>query len=209
MHKRTLYRLWRISRAGKTWILVLLCAVMAVATILLLRRNYAQMVNLREAVYQADEQGRPVEEVETALQALRAHVTSHMNTNLRSGDLAIKEAPIQLSGLYNQAYAAEKERVSRVNADLYTVAQAECEKQFPIGLSGSGRIPCIEQYVNQHGERIRDVPREAYMFDFISPRWSPDAAGLSLVFTIILIVLVASKILLERLVRMYVHSRHG
>lgn len=192
----------------KTWYLVLLCLILATTSTILLRRNYATMVSLREALFQADEQAKPIEEVEAALQALRALVTTHMNTNLRSGDLAIKEAPIQLSGLYNQAYTAEKERVSRVNAELYTVAQAECEKLFPIGLSGSGRIPCIEQYVNQHGERLREVPREVYMFDFISPRWSPDAAGISLVLAIMAAVFTVIKYVSERMLRNYVRSRH-
>ena len=187
----------------KTWPLIILCAATTTTSVIGLRNNYATMVDKREALYQADEQGKSIDEIEAKLQDLRNFVTSHMNTNLRSGDLSIKEAPIQLSGLYTKAFEAEKERVSRVNEKLYTEAQAECEKQFPIGLSGSGRIPCIEQYINARGEKARDIPREAYMFDFVSPTWSLDLAGISIVATILLLILIAGKILMEQAVILY------
>lgn len=204
--KRSLKHARKISNVVKTWQLLVICIIFAGITVVGLRSNNATMAKLRSELIQADEQGKSVEEIEAKLQALRSYVTSHMNTNLRAGDLAIKDAPIQLVGLYNQAVTEEKERVSRANESLYTVAQAECEKQFPVGLSGSGRIPCIEQYVNEYGEKVRDVPREAFMFDFISPRWSPDVAGIFLVLTIGLSLITALKFLTERLIVWYLKS---
>lgn len=198
---------WRASGLLKPWYLLIICLIFAGLSVYGLRRNYATMVSLREDLFAADEAGKSADELEVKLVALRDHVTQHMNTHLRTSNLAIKEPPIQLSGLYNRAYAAEKERVSQVNAALYTTAQAECEKLFPIGLSGSGRIPCIEQYVNERGEKQRDIPREVYMFDFITPRWSPDLAGWSLVLATVFGSLAALKLAADVAVRNYLKHR--
>lgn len=167
------------------------------------------MASLRDAVFVADQQRKSPEEIETKLQALRDYVTSHMNTSLRAGNLSIKEAPIQLSGLYNQAHEAEKARVSQANEALYTQAQADCEKRFPVGLSGSGRIPCIEQYVSENGEKARDIPREVYMFDFVSPAWSPDAAGISLVLAVAMSIFTVLKFSIERLIVAYLRHHNS
>lgn len=203
MSKRSLHHAHRMASLVKTWQLVVVCFVLASISVYSLRQNYAKMVTLRESLYQADEQRKSLDEIEAALQALRAHVTSHMNTSLRSGDLSIKEPPIQLSGLYTQAFEAEKARVSQANEPLYTEAQADCEKRFPIGLSGSGRIPCIEEYVSQRGEKARDIPREVYMFDFVSPRWSPDMAGISLALTAVMVVITILKFAIDRIIVAY------
>jgi hypothetical protein len=51
------------------------------------------------------------------------------------------------------------------------------------------------------------VPEGLYKFDFVSPRWSPDLAGWSLVFTIALTFLALVRVLLEFWFRSQLH-RH-
>lgn len=141
-----------------------------------LRQNNLGMIRLREAVYQADQSGG---DTEKALRELRTYVHSHMNTDLSSGGNAIKP-PIQLKYRYERLMAAEKERVKSANAGVYTQAQAYCERQNQ-GFSGRNRVPCIEAYVTANGIKENAIPEALYKFDFLSPGWSPDLAGWSLV----------------------------
>jgi hypothetical protein len=39
---------------------------------------------------------------------------------------------------------------------VYTDAQNYCERLFPTGLSGSGRVPCIEDYVARN--QLKESP---------------------------------------------------
>jgi len=94
--------------------------------------------------------------------------------------------------------ATEKARVEAANGNIYTTAQAECEKQFPAGVSGSGRIGCIEQYVSNNGVAENPIPDALYKFDFVSPRWSPDAAGISLLLGGVFFLLFVVRFTLER-----------
>lgn len=152
-----------------------------VTAIFALRANNQRMLELREAVFAADEQDG---DVETALRNLREHVYAHMNTDLAAGENAIRP-PIQLKYRYERLAAAEQEKLKvGSNGDIYAQAQTYCEQKFPSGFSGSNRLPCIREYLDTHGAApVEDVsiPEDLYKFDFVSPRWSPDLAGLSIV----------------------------
>jgi hypothetical protein len=138
------------------------------------------MVELRDAVHQADKDNG---DVETALQDLRKYVGSHMNTKLSSGPNAVYP-PIQLKYTYERLTAAQVGAAG--GESLYAEAQEYCEEQISTGLSGSNRLSCVQQYVSRNGGGDADkpeVPKNLYQFDFASPRWSPDLAGLSLAAT--------------------------
>ena len=123
-------------------------------------------------------------DVAGALNDLRSYMYGHMNTTI-GGPTGVKP-PIQLKGTYERLVETEKARVTAAkasNASLYNTAQQVCEKQVPAGLSGRGRIPCIEEYVtkNAQPETEQAIPAALYQYDFASPRWSPDAAGIGFV----------------------------
>lgn len=177
MNKRQIHHYWTRLRAIKTWQLLVIGGFFVVLSVVGLRDNNLKMIKLRDAVVAADQQDG---DVEAALRALREHIYSHMNTDPGGGTEAIRP-PIQLKFRYERLVKAEKDRLATANSKIYTDAQATCEAQFPVGLSGSGRIPCIEAYVTQHGVQEKPIPDSLYKFDFLSPRWSPDLAGLSMV----------------------------
>lgn len=140
-----------------------------------LRQNNLTMVQLRNDLYAADKNDANVAQ---ALQKLQIYVTSHMNTNL-----AIPNGPyppIQLEYTYQRLALAATQAASDTNQTLYTEAQAYCQKQNPNDFSGRNRVPCIEQYVQDHGIKVQPIPAALYKFNFLSPAWSPDLAGLSL-----------------------------
>lgn len=141
------------------------------------------MLALREAVYTADKDNG---DTETALRNLQLYVTTHMNTNLSAGKNAVYP-PIQLKYTYDRLVQARSSQSGQSNDQIYTDAQRTCEKQNPTDFSGRNRIPCIQAYVQAHTvvSQNSEVPDALYKFSFVSPRWSPDLAGWSMLLTII------------------------
>lgn len=151
----------------------------AATTVYALRHNNQTMVGLRADLYAADQSGG---DVNGALNKLREYVYGHMNTNLSSGGNAIKP-PIQLKYTYERLLEAQQQTDAASNSLIYTQAQNYCQSQVPAGFSGRGRVSCVQDYVTSHGVKTTPIPTGLYQFDFISPTWSPDLAGWSLVFS--------------------------
>jgi hypothetical protein len=195
MNKRRLHHVWKRFRVIKPAYLLALTLISAAVCVFALRANNEHMVQLRSEVYAADQANG---DVEGALLKLQAYVTSHMNTDLSAGPNAVYP-PIQLKYTYDRLVQAQGTQISENNSALYTEAQAYCQKIDPVDFSGHNRVPCIEQYVEAHGETIYPIPANLYEFDFLSPRWSPDLAGWSLVVSVLcgllfLVVVIARKV---------------
>lgn len=193
MNKRYLHHLWTRIRPIKTGYLLAAFGLCAVVCVVALRQNYMGMTKLRSAVYQADKDGGDTEQ---ALQNLRAYVGSHINTKLDTGNGVYP--PVQLQYSYERLQQAERARVEAVNSQVYTDAQHHCEALYPDSFSGGPRVPCIQQYVKDHGASARVIPDAQYKFDFVSPRWSPDLAGWSLVLSASLLILAVLRFALGR-----------
>jgi len=190
MDKRRLHHLYTRLRAVKPWYLLALAAIAGLVCLGGLRANNEHMLRLRNQVFAADKSGVGVE---GALINLRDFVSAHMNTNLSAGSGSVYP-PIQLKYTYQRLLDQQYLSYAQSNGGLYTAAQAYCQKLDPTDFSGHNRLPCIEQYVLGHSSvSIGQVPASLYEFDFISPSWSPDLAGWSLVVTILL--LIASAVL--------------
>ncbi|MCB1712970.1 MAG: hypothetical protein KDH96_10990 [Candidatus Riesia sp.] len=122
-------------------------------------------------------------DVTTALNELRSYIYSHMNTEI-GGPNGIYP-PIQLQGTYDRLVTAEQSRVKEINDNLYSEAQSFCEVNGNQGYSGRNRIDCINEYIDNHGAKEQTIDDSFYKYDFVSPRWSPDLAGYSLIAVII------------------------
>lgn len=179
------------------WIFLAIAIVSGITFAFSVRNNNLTALRLRDKVTQVDKDNG---DIELALRELRTYIYGHMNTNLSSGQNAIKP-PIQLKYRYERLLEAQQQKVSIENAKIYSDAQAECEKQFPKGLSGSGRIPCVTQYIASHGITQEPIQDSLYKFDFVSPTWSPDLAGWSLVVASISFALFVIRYGVERWVR--------
>ena len=158
-------------------IFLALFIIAAIVAIYALRQNNQTMVKLRAEVYAADQADG---DVNSALNKLREYVYGHMNTDLSSGGNAIKP-PIQLKYTYERLLGTEQQKAASSNSKIYTDAQNYCQALVPAGTSGRGRIPCVQDYVTSRDVKTTPIPTGLYQFDFISPTWSPDLAGWSLV----------------------------
>lgn len=146
--------------------------------VLSLRQNNLQAISLRNHVLEVDKNNG---DVEKALRELRDYTYHHMHSDLSASTTVYP--PVQLKYRYDRLVAAEKQRVAAAMAQVYTDAQAECERQNPTDFSGRNRVPCVEAYVSTRGVSERPVNQDLYKFDFASPVWSPDLAGISLLLS--------------------------
>jgi preprotein translocase subunit SecF len=185
MPKKIWRRGWKAFRAIKPIFILLLFLAACGLTVYSLRANNLTMVHLRTALYQADKTNTNVSQ---KLDTLQAYVTSHMNTDLSTGPNAAYP-PIQLQYTYQRLVTAEQQQVAAVNSKVYTAAQVYCQQQNSTSFSGKARVPCVEQYVKQYGGTVQPIPASLYEFDFVSPSWSPDLAGWSLLTSVGLFIL--------------------
>ncbi len=193
MNKKKLHHLWvKLRPISHRYFLILFIAT-AIVAVFALRQNNFKMIRLREAVMVADEKGEGLEET---LQALRRHVYGHMNTDLTSGNAAI-HPPIQLTKTYERLVSAERDRVAAVNRRVSDEAEELCERRFPAGQLQSGRVPCVQEYITKHSVSEKPIPKELYQFDFVSPIWSPDLAGWSLIAAGVFLMLFVLRFGLE------------
>lgn len=199
--KRHLHHVWRKLRPINSWVFLGLALAFGIISIYAMRQNNLTAIRLRDTVIEADKQNA---DVEKPLRALREHVYSHMNADLSTGTGL--QQPVQLKYRYDRLVAAEKARVEAANGNIYTQAQAECERQVPAGASGGGRIACIEQYVSNNGVAENPIPDALYKFDFVSPRWSPDVAGISLFLSAAFFLLFVVRFTLERWLKHELHA---
>lgn len=174
MNKRKLHHIWKTLRKFHYEYFLAAFLFSGFVTIMALRHNNLTALSLRQHVLQVDKDNG---DTEAALKKLRQYVYGHMNTNLSTGTSVYP--PIQLKYRYDRLVQAEKDRTSGSN--IYNDAQTYCEKNSPQSFYGAGRLPCIQGYLDSHPNvPPKPVPDSLYKFDFASPAWSADLAGISL-----------------------------
>ena len=197
MRKRRLHHIWTITRRVKPQYALVAMLICGTYSVLSLRSNNLHMARLRDAVYLADKNNQGLEQ---ALQNLQVYVTAHMNTDLSAGPNS-PYPPIQLQYTYDRAVQAAGSAANAANAKIYTDAQHYCEAKIPTGFSGRYRIECVQQYIDSHGVKLPSIPDDLYKFDFVSPSWSPDAAGWSLLAAIACALVMIASWLTNRMLR--------
>ena len=182
MKSGTKLLVWR-AWVGTTLATLVLTAFLAVGG---LRHNNQMMGELRTAVFIAD---RDDDDVEGALQRLRNHVLHHMNADLvqnrEAGVDAQAEKPIQLvHKYYRDTLTAHQSVISQLSSgmvDTLVQARSICEVDtVPI----SERLACLQGETQRLGgatyPAIEPLAKDFYVFDYVSPSWSPDLAGWSI-----------------------------
>jgi preprotein translocase subunit SecF len=157
-----------------------------------LRQNYSEMVRLRTAVATADKENG---DVETSLRNLRDFVYNHMNTNLSSGNVSIKP-PVQLKYRYERLIRQEQARADNVNRAVKKQGERVCRAKYPSGIYNNQRVSCVAAYIHNHSIKPNPIPEELYKFDFVSPPWSADLAGTSLLLFMLTIVAIIIRLAL-------------
>lgn len=191
--KRKLHHWLVMLRHIKLWQLLIVLVLLAAASAYLLRQNNLDMVERRNLVKQADEQAG---DVQKALTSLQTYVSAHMNTQLGEG--------VFLEHTYQRTYdEAVQKAASAVNpnSQAYKDIEAGCRADYTRTGSFSAYMGCIESKVKALSPGsdplagVKPPVIELYKFNFVSPLWSPDFAGLAVLATLFVTLLIMLRLI--------------
>jgi len=178
--RRTLRRV----KALKTWQLVIILLLGLLVSATFLRLNNLGMDERRQAVIEADQKGDDAA-TKQALVELQHFVSSHMNTSLEKGVYRVHAYERDRDAALETATNA-----SNPQSEAYKQASVECRARFQGGVESfrNDYVQCVLERVSAlsaagdpaTGAHLPQA--DAYRYDYVSPAWTPDAAGLSLLF---------------------------
>ncbi len=193
--RKSLSRIYARIRHVKTWQLCVILIIGLIISASLLRLNNITMEHYRNAVYGADKSGNK-EAIKNSLVDLQRYVARHMNTSLLNG--------VYLQEEYNRAldtWDKSAQSSTNPNAAVYQQASIECRARWHGGVASfrNDYVGCVAERVRALG--VADDPGaitarpnpEDYHYNYVSPLWSPDIAG----FTVLFCGLIASVIMLR------------
>lgn len=194
--RRNLKQLQRV----KTWQLIILLVLMTFVSATFLRLNNIGMIERRTATVDADSADNFNNQViSDRLYDLQKYVTLHMNTDMGKG--------VYLEASYKrdvQAAYAVASNDSNPNGNIYKKAQEVCAPRFTS--YSNAYLQCTISELNKYPSSSNlissaNLPQPyLYLHAFISPLWSPDFAGWSVliciaIFTMIIIRMTSVGIL--------------
>lgn len=203
--KRNVRRLRRI----KTWQLVVLLVLMMFIAATFLRLNNIGMVERRESVLNADE-GTDSTITQTRLYDLQRYVSSHMNADMGT---------IYLANQYKRdtqkIIDAASSTASYEDAKPFKEAQEVCAPRYAnLGGYSQAYQQCVWDQLESHGESanlssdLQPPKTDQYRFSFVSPLWSPDFAGFTVVACFLIALLIVARIVALVVLKLILKIKH-
>ena len=174
-------------------LLVALLVLFVTLSVYGLRQNNIEMVKLKNQLITADKNNG---DVNGDLNKLRLFIYNHMNTTPSSSNGVYP--PIQLKYTYQRLLAADQVIASTTGVATQAQAVTYCS-ELGSGYTSSELATCESWYLTttQPGT-TPTVPAALYQFDFISPIWSPDLAGFSILISLAILIVMVGVFLFER-----------
>ena len=192
MDKRNVRRSIKQLQVIKTWQLIILLILALFITATFLRMNNVGMIERRKAVASADKSG-DIDQIQQRLYDIQRYSAAHMNADT---------GVMYLQGQYNRDVQRQAEAASTSGSakalEIRREAEEVCKPQF------NGWSPAYVQcYVNELNKHPADEistqlapPSSAlYRYNFVSPVWSPDFAGFSLLVSLLIAVVIIVRLL--------------
>lgn len=198
--KRSIKQLQRI----KTWQLLILLLLMAFVAATFLRINNIGMIQRREAVLQADRAG-DAETMTDRLYDLQRYTAGHMNANTGT---------FYLENQYKRDVKALVQRAQESNDEgdnILAKADATCRAQFT-GYS-QAYTDCVAAEQAKYPpssdplQNVKLPSTSLYRFSYISPLWSPDFAGWSVLACLVIALMIVARLVSLMILRLLV-KRH-
>ena len=206
--KKALHHRLTQLRHIKTWQLLIILIFSMLISASLLRLNNLNMVEYRNAVAAADEKGDKAVTKQKLLE-LQNYVTNHMNTSLGQG--------IYLEASFERDRAAAIEAASNTTnpaSEVYKQASVECRSRFQGGAESyrNDYVKCVQERVASLGsaEEIASASlpmAENYHYNFLSPQFSFDFAGLSVAFCVLIVLVIFSRWIVLIVLRLLLKHR--
>jgi hypothetical protein len=195
-----------LRRAGLhlSWLMMIALMVMLVITAYALRENNLGMLSRRSAVIAADAIGDN-DALVKATEDLQQYVGLHMNTYM--GELGIA-----LQSSYNRdvAKAVQDSLASQeldISPEQYAEYDAQCEPQLAAG--EWHYVNCISSYIDYTGKNFDfSAPKlpaqELYYVNFTPPRLSTDFAGIMVMLSGLLLLVIVLRVMFNLVLRLII-----
>lgn len=183
----------------KTWQLFVLLIMSLVLSATFLRLNNIGMVERRAAVVNADAVGDE-RVTKDRLIALQHYVSAHMNTDMGKG--------VYLESSYKKAVKAAYDSASGTN-NVYKKAQEVCMPRFSNW--SMAYIQCTVDELAKYpaGSNTVTLPNpNKYLHSFVSPVWSPDFAGWSLLISAAILTIILTRVTSVALLKIMLKLRY-
>lgn len=201
--RRSIKQLQRI----KTWQLVVLFILSAFVVATFLRLNNIGMIERRDAVLSADEEGK-ADVTALRLYDLQRYVSAHMNTDLSGG--------VYLEASYKRDSKAAYDKAasdSNPNGNIYKKAQQKCAPQFSAysyaylqcTTDELAKYPSADDLISS----VNSPPANSYRHSFVSPVWSPDFAGWSVLVSLAILVMIVVRLIALVTLRVVLKRRYS
>ena len=190
--KRQQYSIGTAFKKVKTWQLVLILLLMCFVAATFLRLNNVGMDQRRSAVLAADKNGDS-QETHERLYDLQRYSIAHMNADTGA---------LYLQGQYDRDAKAVTDAIQQQTGGGTSVnarADAIC-KPLSSGYSKAYQ-DCMIREITKAGQvadpaNVPKYPNPAlYRYSFMSPAWSPDFAGFSVLICIILLIIIIVRLI--------------
>ena len=201
----------RFIRRVHTWQLVLILLVTGFAAATFARLNNIGMVERRQAVLAADESGDQ-EALTQRLYDLQRFVSAHMNAD--PGKIALQHQYARDSEKVKKE--AEASTSANSNGNVYAKAAGVCD---PIAKRNGWRWPdprytqCVDTELSKYPEaKFQDkiTPPNLHLYEhtYVSPKWTPDFAGLSLLVCLVILAIIVARGIMLFILSLMLRRRH-
>lgn len=182
----------------KIWQLVILLILMAFLAATFLRLNNIGMIERREAVISADEEGDD-EVTANRLYDLQRYVTSHMNTDMGKG--------VYLEASYKRD-AQEAYNSASSESNVYKKAQDICEPRYSSW--SYAYLQCTLEELEKYpsAQTVKLPVSDNYLHVFVSPLWSPDFAGFSVLICVVIFIMILLRATTVIILKILIKSRY-
>jgi hypothetical protein len=191
--KRQVRRSIKDLQRVKTWQLIIVLILVGFLAATFLRLNNIGMVERRTAVIAADEAGNQ-EDLIKRLYDLQRYVSTHMNTDMGKGVYLEASYKRDSQKVLDAAASQQNE-----NGNIYKKAQEVCAPRFS-GYSAA-YLQCTTSELAKYPAATDLISAaklpaaDSYLHDFVSPAWSPDFAGWSLVVCGVLVLMIIARLI--------------
>lgn len=192
----------RALRRAKTWQLLVVLIPLLFVSATFLRLNNLGMVEKRDAVIKADKKGDK-EEIKEKLVDLQRYVSSHMNTSLEKGEGVNLKNSYERDRQATIDAANKATNASNPNSSVYQKASIECRARWQGGVASfrNDYVKCVQERVQAlsagqvaSGE-IKLPPVGNYHYNFSSPLFSFDLAGISILLSSLIVIVIVFRML--------------
>lgn len=196
----------------KTWQLVVVLLMLGFVAATFLRLNNIGMVERREAVMVADQEGDKIQ-LERRLYDLQRYVASHMNSD--PGRIALDKTYQRDNDRLKEEFARQSS--ANPNGNVYAKVIAVCD---PIGRAQGWRWPdprytnCINDELGKYpsasqlAAQFTPLPTAPYYHTFVSPLWTPDFAGWSLIACGAVLLMIVGRLAMLGILKLLISRQY-